>query len=120
MCRYHVDYKKGEKEQWALYGPEEAWQWLAERLPVKPITSSEKFYEELRVRVVAEGGIMVKHNRNFVFNKMIELGIPEGIADRIIGHKPSTVGRKNCLAKLAQTDKWYPKYAEWLRNNIVI
>jgi len=119
VCRYHVDYKRGEKEQWALYAPEEAWRWLAERLPMKPEGGGrERVYEDLRVRV-ARGGVRVKHYRNFVFNKMVELGIPEGVADWVIGHKPDTVGRKNYLAKLAQADKWYPLYAEWMKREVL-
>ncbi|ALL02082.1 hypothetical protein Pyrde_2039 [Pyrodictium delaneyi] len=121
VCRYHVDYKRGEKEQWAMYAPEEVWRWLAERLPmnVPEGEDRDRLYEDLRVRVVANGGVRVKHYRNFVFNKMIELGIPEGVADWVIGHKPDTVGRKNYLAKLAQADKWYPLYAQWLRREIL-
>ncbi len=56
-----------------------------------------------------------KYLRKFDFDKMIELDIPESVADFIEGRVPKTVGAKHYLALARQAAKFYPRYAEYLK-----
>jgi len=66
-------------------------------------------YVQKRVDVVA-----YKYLRKFVFDKMIELGVPESVADFIQGRTPKSVGAKHYMMLVRQAKQYYPKYAEYL------
>jgi intergrase/recombinase len=55
-----------------------------------------------------------KYLRKFAFDKMIELGIPESIADFIQGRTPKSIGAKHYMAIVRQADNFYGKYASYL------
>ena len=55
-----------------------------------------------------------KYLRKFAFDKMIELEIPESIADFIEGRVPKRIGAKHYLALARQSSKFYPRYAEYI------
>ncbi len=107
FCRYHVDYVKGEKLQWALYSPKSFWELALEepRLQVS--------YNKLQETIVA-AGVKAKYLRNWAYNKMLESGIPEGVVEFIVGHRASSMGRRHYLNSILQADKWYPLYGETL------
>ena len=48
------------------------------------------------------------------FDKMIELGVPESVADFIEGRTPKTIGAKHYMILLRQAKQFYPKYAEYI------
>jgi len=62
-----------------------------------------------RYRLVAP-----KYLRKFVFHKMLELEIPEGVADFIQGRAPKTVGERHYANLKRLADKYYPRYVEFL------
>ena len=55
-----------------------------------------------------------KYLRKFAFDKMIELEIPESVADFIQGRTPKSVGAKHYMVLVRQAKKFYPRYAEYI------
>jgi len=60
------------------------------------------------------GFVAPKYLRKFAFDKMIELEIPESVADFIEGRVPKRIGDKHYLALARQSAKFYPRYAAYL------
>jgi len=60
------------------------------------------------------GYIQAKYLRKFAFDKMIELEVPESVADFIEGRVPTRIGAKHYMVLRRQADKFYGKYAEYL------
>jgi len=69
--------------------------------------SSSSYFRKIRV-------IAPKYLRKFTFDKMIELEIPESVADFIEGRVPKRIGTKHYLALARQSSKFYPRYAEYI------
>jgi len=61
------------------------------------------------------GLVPAKYLRKFVFHKMLELEIPEAVADFIQGRNPATVGRRHYANLKCLADKFDPRYAKYLR-----
>lgn len=57
------------------------------------------------------GYVAPKYLRKFAFDKMIELGVPESVADFIEGRVPKRIGAKHYMALARQAGKFYTKYA---------
>jgi intergrase/recombinase len=55
-----------------------------------------------------------KYLRKFAFDKMIELEVPESVADFIEGRVPKRIGAKHYMVLRRQADKFYSKYATYL------
>jgi len=108
FCRYHVDYVRGEKLQWALYAPRPYWETALEqpRLELSYNRTQEK---------IAAAGVRAKHLRNWAYNKMLLAGIPEAIVEFIVGHRASSIGRRHYLNAIIQADEWYPAYLQHLK-----
>jgi intergrase/recombinase len=53
-----------------------------------------------------------KYLRKYAFDKMIDLEIPESVADFIEGRVPKKVGAKHYMALARQASKFYPRYEE--------
>jgi len=60
------------------------------------------------------GYVRPKYLRKFVFDKMVELGIPESVADFIEGRVPRTIGAKHYMALARQSGEYYPRFAEYV------
>jgi intergrase/recombinase len=58
--------------------------------------------------------IAPKYLRKFAFDKMVELEVPESVADFIEGRVPKRIGAKHYMVLRRQADKFYGKYAEYL------
>ena len=58
-----------------------------------------------------------KYLRKFAFDKMIELEIPESVADFIQGRVPTRIGAKHYMALVRQASKFYPRYAEYIEKS---
>jgi len=61
------------------------------------------------------GFISPKHLRKFAFDKMIELEIPESVADFIEGRVPRQIGAKHYMVLRRQAVRFYIRYARYLR-----
>ena len=59
--------------------------------------------------------ISCKYLRKFAFDKMVELGIPESVADFIQGRTPVKICAKHYMNLLKQATTHYPRYMEYLR-----
>jgi intergrase/recombinase len=57
-----------------------------------------------------------KYLRKFSFDKMIELEVPESVADFIQGRVPRRVGAKHYMALARQASKFYPRYLGYAEN----
>jgi intergrase/recombinase len=55
-----------------------------------------------------------KYLRKYSFDKMVELEVPESVADFIQGRTPRSIGARHYMILLRQAKKFYPKYAEHL------
>ena len=60
------------------------------------------------------GYVAPKYLRKFAFDKMIELEIPESVADFIEGRVPQRIGARHYMALMRHADKFYVKYAEYV------
>lgn len=60
------------------------------------------------------GYVAPKYLRKFAFDKMIELEVPESVADFIQGRVPKRIGAKHYMALARQASKFYPRYAEYV------
>ena len=60
--------------------------------------------------------ISPKYLRKFAFDKMIELEIPESVADFIEGRVPKRIGAKHYMVLRRQADKFYKKYNDYATN----
>jgi len=74
--------------------------------PLKPLNASH-YYDKY-------GFISPKYLRKFAFDKMIELEIPESIADFIEGRVAKRIGAKHYMALARQANGFYGRYAEYL------
>lgn len=59
--------------------------------------------------------VRCKYLRKFAFEKMIELVVPESVADFIEGRTPKTIGAKHYMILLRQAKQYYPKYSEYVK-----
>jgi len=57
-----------------------------------------------------------KYLRKFAFDRMIDLGIPESVADFIEGRVPRRIGAKHYMILMRQADRFYRRYAEYLKS----
>jgi intergrase/recombinase len=55
-----------------------------------------------------------KYLRKFAFDKMIELEVPESVADFIEGRVPKMIGAKHYMALARQAANFYPRYAKYV------
>ena len=55
-----------------------------------------------------------KYLRKFTFDKMLELGLPESVADFYQGRVPRTVGARHHANLIRLADKAYPKFERYL------
>jgi len=60
------------------------------------------------------GYVLAKYLRKYAFDKMIELEVPESVADFIEGRVPKRIGAKHYLALARQSSKFYPRYATYV------
>jgi intergrase/recombinase len=55
-----------------------------------------------------------KYLRKFAFDKMVELEIPESVADFIEGRVPKRIGAKHYMVLARQANRFYGKYASYI------
>jgi intergrase/recombinase len=60
------------------------------------------------------GLVDCKYLRKFAFDTMIDLGIPESVADFIQGRTPKTEGSRHYMVLVRQAKKFYPRYARYI------
>ena len=77
--------------------------------------NGEKLSADATSKVCRRYGLVApKYLRKFAFHKMLELEIPEGVADFIQGRAPKTIGERHYVNLKRLADKYYPRYAAYL------
>ena len=106
--RCSLGYFRGSKLAYAGYFSEHSLA-LVQRVsePINELNASHYYMKY--------GYVAPKYLRKFAFDKMIELGIPESIADFIQGRCPTKIGAKHYMALLRQADRFYGRYVKWLQ-----
>ena len=108
FCRIALGEFRGSKQAYYAYFSEGTYHQLqgfqADLLSAKPAT---RYYKKM-------GYIQPKYLRKFAFDKMIELEVPESVADFIEGRVPKRIGAKHYMVLRRQADKFYSKYADYL------
>ena len=76
----------------------------------------EKLNEQIASTYFDKSGYVdPKYIRKFAFDKMIDLEIPESIADFIEGRVPKRIGTKHYMALARQASRFYPRYAKHIQ-----
>jgi len=105
--RIPVGQFRGSKQAYFAYFTEKTFQ-LLKMGPFKVETwASTRYFRKM-------GYIPVKYLRKFAFDKMIELEIPESIADFIQGRVPRKIGAKHYMSLIKQADRFYGRYARYI------
>jgi len=55
-----------------------------------------------------------KYLRKYAYDKLLELGVPESVADFIQGRAPKRIGAKHYLDLRRRADQYYPRYARYI------
>ncbi|MEM2169344.1 MAG: integrase [Candidatus Bathyarchaeia archaeon] len=107
--RYELAYFRGSKQAYYAYFTETSLSLIKNVMgkAVKRVNAS-KFYER-------NSFVRPKYLRKFAFDKMIELGVPDSIADFIEGRAPRRIGARHYMSLVKQADNYYGRYAEYLR-----
>jgi len=106
--RVPVGMFRGSKQAYYAYFTEATYQKMQVRTePIKPVNASHYFDKK--------GFINPKYLRKFAFDKMIELEVPESVADFIEGRVAKRIGAKHYMALARQANGFYGKYAEYLK-----
>ena len=107
--RYDVGAFRGSKQAYYAYFTGSTFEVLHEAAGIRIKEKSASHYYCKYVLVSP------KYLRKFAFDRMIELGVPESVADFIEGRVPKRIGAKHYMALRRQADRWYPRYAEYLK-----
>ena len=55
-----------------------------------------------------------KYLRKYAYDKLLELGVPESVADFIQGRVPKKIGAKHYLDLRRRADQYYPRYGHYI------
>jgi len=110
FCRYEVAAFRGSKQAYYAYFLPETLSMIRKVAGIRIERRAASSYFSKRDLVSP------KYLRKFAFDRMIQLGVPESVADFIEGRVPRRIGAKHYMALRRQADKWYPRYAEYLKD----
>ena len=100
---------RGTKRAYYGHFSESTYELISELDQKLKVNSSSHYFYKL-------GFIGPKYLRKFSFDKMIELEVPESIADFIQGRVARRVGAKHYMALARQASKYYPRYLGYIEN----
>jgi intergrase/recombinase len=99
---------RGSKQAFYAYFSEPTFKMLAaEKIEHLKYYAASRFYGK-------HGLVRGKYLRKFCFDKMLEIGVPESIADFIQGRVATKVGARHYANLRRQADGHYAKYAHYL------
>jgi len=108
IARYPISFaSKGKKKGYWAYMPKE---FARELEDYKPYKNYWTYVKGLKYNRVDANSI-----RKWHLNKLIELVVPESIADFIQGRASLTVGSTHYLNKTKQADNWYSRIVDSLK-----
>jgi len=112
FCRYTLGLIRSSKACFFAYFPNELLPIIEEFLSgPRPHLSRRRIWQYAK----NHGLVRPKYVRKWSYTKMIELGIPESVADFIHGRGPRTVGAQHYLEKARVAEQYIPKFIEHLR-----
>jgi intergrase/recombinase len=102
---------RGSKQAYYTYLTKSTYDQILQ-LDIKPLNAptATNYYRRI-VKVISP-----KYLRKFAFDKMIELEVPESVADFIEGRVPKRIGAKHYMVLRRQADRFYARYADYLSN----
>ena len=106
--RYEVSSFRGSKQAYYAYFTTETLN-LIQKVAGEPLIPQNASHYYMKYGFTAP-----KYLRKFAFSKMIELGVPESVADFIEGRVPKRIGAKHYMILVKQADWFYPRYAEYV------
>jgi len=106
--RYRIGEFRGFKSVYYAYFTNESLRLMGENGEKILRGNASKYYSRFRL-------LQPKYLRKFAFDKMVELGIPESVADFIEGRVPRRIGAKHYMSLMRQADNYYGRYAEYLK-----
>ena len=100
---------RGSKQAYFAYLTEPTYNQIS-TLRCQPLSAQHAtdYYRRI-IRVISP-----KYIRKFAFDTMVQLEVPESVADFIEGRVPKRIGAKHYMVLRRQADKFYQKYAEYL------
>jgi len=98
---------RGSKQSYYAYFTEATYQKLQVKGETLNPLNASHYFDKF-------GFVGPKYVRKFVFDKMIELEVPESVADFIEGRVPKRIGAKHYMVLRRQADKFYGRYAEYV------
>jgi intergrase/recombinase len=100
---------RSSKQAYYAYFTERTYKQLANlTASINPLAASHYYLKY--------GLISPKYVRKFAFDQMVQLGIPESVADFIEGRVAKRIGAKHYMALKRQADNWYGKYASYVNS----
>jgi intergrase/recombinase len=100
---------RSSKQAYYAYFTERTYKQLANlTASINPLAASHYY---LKYRLISP-----KYVRKFTFDQMVQLGIPESVADFIEGRVAKRIGAKHYMALRRQADNWYGKYASYVNS----
>ena len=106
--RYQVGAFRGSKTAYYAYFTGEALKLIREVNEEVKYANASHYFDKY-------GFLQPKYLRKFVFDKMVELGVPESVADFIEGRAPQRIGAKHYMSLVKQADNYYGRYVEYLK-----
>jgi len=104
FCRCELGMFRGEKQAYYAHFSEATLDLVKQVKERLDEGAASRYFRKMRYA-------LPKYLRKYAFDKMIELDIPESVADFIEGRVPKRVGAKHYLALARQSSKFFPRYA---------
>jgi intergrase/recombinase len=108
--RYRVGEFRGTKQSYFAYFTEDAFRLIQSMNAVEIVRQTTSGYYS------RHGVTSPKYLRKFCFDKMVQLEIPESIADFIEGRVATRVGARHYMCLMRQADRFYGRYADYLES----
>ena len=105
-----LGYFRGTKRAYYAYLSRETYGRLLEA-PGKPLNyETVPGYLNKRSKAIVD----FKYLRKYAYDKLLELGVPESVADFIQGRVPRRIGAKHYLDLRKRADQYYPRYGRYM------
>ena len=110
FCKVLLGYFRGTKRTYYAYLSQETYYAILEA-PSKPLK-----YTTVTgcLNKVSKAIIDWKYLRKYAYDKLLELGVPESVADFIQGRVPKRIGAKHYLDLRRRADQYYPRYGQYV------
>ena len=105
-----LGYFRGTKRAYYAYLSCETYKRILESSAKIPTYPATRVY----LNKVSKAVINWKYLRKYAYDKLLELGVPESVADFIQGRVPKRIGAKHYLDLRRRADQYYPRYGRYV------